>query len=53
MFHFYGGVPVGSSMAVYEGRAIDYYMDERVQQHGELFGLSAVAKGQASMDSGR
>jgi predicted enzyme related to lactoylglutathione lyase len=28
LFHFYGGLPLGKSMAVYEGRATEYYLPE-------------------------
>jgi hypothetical protein len=28
MFHFFGGTPAGESLAIYEGHAIDYYINE-------------------------
>jgi predicted enzyme related to lactoylglutathione lyase len=29
LFHFFGGVPIGDSLAFYEGHAIQYYIDQR------------------------
>lgn len=34
LFHFYGGVPVRDSMAIYEGRSIEYYATEWERTHG-------------------
>jgi len=28
MFHFYGGVPIGDSLAVYDGRSVEFYAQE-------------------------
>jgi catechol 2,3-dioxygenase-like lactoylglutathione lyase family enzyme len=33
MFHFYGGKPIGASLAIYEGRSVEDYTDELQRAH--------------------
>jgi predicted enzyme related to lactoylglutathione lyase len=40
-FHFFGGDPVGDSMAVYEGRAVDFFTAQWQREHGDLRSLTA------------
>jgi predicted enzyme related to lactoylglutathione lyase len=41
-FHFFGGDPVdGDSMAVYEGRAVDFFTEQWQREHGDLRTLTA------------
>jgi predicted enzyme related to lactoylglutathione lyase len=42
-FHFFGGTPIrGDSMAIYEGRAVDFFIDEWEREHGTLETLRSV-----------
>lgn len=44
-FHFFGGTPtIGDSMAVYEGHAVDFFIDQWKREHGNLETLSSVAR---------
>lgn len=33
MFHFYGGTPIGTSLAIYEGHSVEDYIDEWERAH--------------------
>lgn len=41
LFHFYAGAPVGGSLSVYEGRAIDYFSDQWERTRGKIAALGA------------
>ncbi len=43
MFHFYGGTPIGDSMAAYDAYALDYYVDEWMRTQD--IPLAAVVSG--------
>lgn len=42
LFHFYGGTPVGASLAVYEGHSIQYYIKQWEKTHGSTETLASV-----------
>lgn len=42
LFHFYGGLPVGKSMAVYDGRATEYYLPELEKIAGTIEAAAAT-----------
>ena len=41
MFHFYGGTPVGDSLAVYQGHSMDYYL-KQLETDGKLDTLRTI-----------
>jgi predicted enzyme related to lactoylglutathione lyase len=45
LFHFYGGTPVGDSMAVYEGHAVEDYIADWERTHGNFDGFRAMLFG--------
>ena len=45
LFHFYGSVPKGGSMARYEGRSIQYYIKQWESAHGSTEGMREMARG--------
>jgi len=51
MFHFYGGTPVGESLAVYQGHPVDYYINEWERTHGNLEALRAAVNAGQSPES--
>lgn len=42
MFHFFGGVPLGDTMAVYEGRSIEYYTNRLEAEHAAAGSIASV-----------
>jgi hypothetical protein len=42
LFHFYGGSPIGESLAIYKGRAMDYFCDQWERSGGNLVELRAA-----------
>ena len=42
MFHFFGGTPMGESMAVYDGHPIQYYIEQWKLTHGNAESLRSV-----------
>lgn len=42
LFHFYGGTPLGDSMAVYEGQSTEYYIQQWEETHGTVATLKSV-----------
>jgi predicted enzyme related to lactoylglutathione lyase len=45
MFHFYGGAPINGSMAVYEGRSIQYYVEQWSKTRAGEKSLAALTQG--------
>jgi predicted enzyme related to lactoylglutathione lyase len=43
LFHFYGGTPVGGSLAIYEGHSIQHYIEQWQKTHGNIDSLASAS----------
>jgi predicted enzyme related to lactoylglutathione lyase len=45
MFHFYGGTPIDGSLSVYQGHAVEDYIDAYEREHGSFEGFAEMVFG--------